>query len=186
VAAPATSWRFASWRGCILEPQATVCHLRLPHTGRVTATFAAPGSRQNPYPLGTAATLYEWRFKVNSAIINANAEVEAYDNPPPPGGAQYTLVNVTATYVGGGSSSVGLWLGYEEDIVAVGASNAQYGFDNGLFTCGPLDLTGEVFSGQSVTGNLCFEIGSNDASTLTLNGSLNKYDLYQNIWFALR
>jgi hypothetical protein len=189
VAAPAARWRFASWRGCTLEPQATVCHLRLPHTGRVTATFAAPGSRQNPYPLGTAVPLYEWRFKVNSAIINANTEVEAYgNNPPPPAGAQYTLVSVTATYTGGGSGSVGMWLGYEEDIVLVGASNAEYGIDDGFFTCGPLDPTssGEVFSGQSVTGNLCFEIASNDASTLLLNGSLNKYDLYQNIWFALR
>jgi hypothetical protein len=181
VAAPATSWRFASWRGCTLEPQATVCHLRLPHTGRVTATFGAPGSRQNPYPLGTAATLYQWRFKVNSATINADAEVEAYGNLPPAAGAQYTLVNVTATYLGGGSGSISFWLTQEEDMVALGASNAEYGFSP---QCGP--LADQVFSGQSVTGNLCFEIASNDASTLLLNGSLNKYDLYQNIWFALR
>ena len=133
--------------------------------------------RLNPYPLGTAATLQGgWQLKVNSALINADSEVEAVidpdsglpANPAPPAGAQYTLVNVSMTYQGGGSYSLP---GYLLGVQAEGAGNAGYNVDG----CQPppLDLDSDftpVFSGQTVTGNLCFEIASNDAASLLLQG----------------
>ena len=40
------------------------------------------GPLPNPYPLGTAATLQGgWQLKVNSALINADSEVEAVIDP---------------------------------------------------------------------------------------------------------
>jgi hypothetical protein len=136
-----------------VQGTAQTCFLgRLEARRSVKVRFVPPGSRLNPYPLGTAVALYDgWRFKVNSATINADSEVEAFNDGsfPPPAGAQYTLVNVTATYLGGGSSNLSSWLQVEEPIEAEGAGNAEYG----LHDCPiyPLDLIGlgdePVFSG---------------------------------------
>jgi hypothetical protein len=159
--------------------------------GFVTASFVPPGDRLNPYHLGTTAKLTQgWRMKVNSATLNADAEVEAVVteyggglvNSPPPAGAQYTLVNVSMTYAGGGSSSLPGYL--QSGVWAVGAGNGGYN----VYGCQPppLDLNSDftpVFSGQTVTGNLCFEIASNDAGTLRL-GAFGTTG--QAVWFALR
>jgi hypothetical protein len=156
--------------------------------GFVTASFVPPGDRLNPYRLGAAAKLTQgWQMKVNSATINADAAVEAvtdqYGNPvnsSPPAGAQYTLVNVSLTYTGAGSRSLP---GYLQSVQAVGASNVGY---NGYgCTPPPLDLNSDftpVSSGQTVTGNLCFEIASNDAASLLLQGQ----GIGLPVWFALR
>jgi hypothetical protein len=162
--------------------------------GFVTASFVPPGDRLNPYPLGTAAPLTgNWRLKVNSATIDADTQVEAVidpgtgepANPRPPAGAQYTLVNVSMTYVGGGSSSVSDYI--EFGLHTEGQGNAEYD----TFGCEPppLDLSSyftPVFSGQTVTGNLCFEIASNDAASLLLTGEGMAGDAELPVWFALR
>ena len=127
-------------------------------------------------------------MKVNSATLEATAAVDAVvmngqpANSPPPPGAQYTLVNVSMTYVGSGSSSLENYIfGW---IRAEGHKNAPYpnycippGID-----LGSVDL---VFSGQTVTGNLCFEISSNDAASLLLNGGDDEMTGLP-VWFALR
>src|SRR5947207_2360511 len=101
---PASGWKLWRWTGAC-HGSAASCSLRVKarRFGFVTASFVPPGDRLNPYPLGTAAPLTGgWQLKVNSAVLNADAEVEAvtdqYGNPvnsPPPAGAQYTLVNVS-------------------------------------------------------------------------------------------
>lgn len=175
---PASDWKLWRWSGAC-HGSAASCSLRVRarRFGFVTASFVAPGDRLNPYPLGTAATLQGgWQLKVNSALINADSEVEAVidpdsglpANPAPPAGGQYTLVNVSMTYQGGGSYSLP---GYLLGVQAEGAGNAGYNVDG----CQPppLDLDSDftpVFSGQTVTGNLCFEIASNDAASLLLQG----------------
>ncbi|HKN62734.1 MAG TPA: hypothetical protein VJV76_00225 [Gaiellaceae bacterium] len=157
--------------------------------GFVTASFVPPGDRLNPYPLAKAATLQSgWELKVNSATINADAKVEGvrgqYGNPvnsPPPAGAQYTIVNVSMTYQGTGSYSLPVYL---SGVQAEGAGNA--GYDVGGCQPPPLDLAldfAPVSSGQTVTGNLCFEIASKDAASLLLQGR-GMYGLPG--WFALR
>jgi hypothetical protein len=161
------------------------CSLLLRQDARVSVMFVPPGDRSNPYPLGSAVKLDgAWRLTVNSAIVDADPQVEAL-NPPPPAGAQYALVNVSLTYVGSGSSNVSgyvkYWLGAE------GARNGPYSL---ACTPPPLDL-GEVLeastSGQTVTGNLCFEIASSDASTLMLFGTVTTPDdYYKTVFFALR
>jgi hypothetical protein len=192
---PFKGWKLWKWSGLACHGLATSCSLRVKarRFGFVTASFLPPGSRSNPYPLGTAATLQGgWQLKVNSALINADTEVEAvtdqYGDPvnsPPPPGAQYTLVNVSMTYQGDyqgdPSSSLPVYL---VGVQAEGAGNAGYNVDG----CRPppLDLDSDftpVSSGQTVTGNLCFEIASNDAASLLLQG--RGVDGLPG-WFALR
>lgn len=190
-ASPARGWKLWRWTGTC-HGSAASCSLRLKarRFGFVTASFVPPGDRLNPYPLGTTATLTEgWQLKVNSAILNADTQVEAVidpgsgepANPQPPPGAQFTLVNVSMTYMGGGSSSLPDYL--QSGVQTVGSRNAGYN----VYGCQPppLDLNSDftpVFSGQTVTGNLCFEIASNDAARLRLQGQ-GKAGA---VWFALR
>jgi hypothetical protein len=110
--------------------------------------------------------------------------VQALD-PPPPTGAQYALVNASLTYVGPGSSNVSgyvrNWLGSEETPTI----RYQLGC-----TPPPLDLSvvpDPTYPGQTVTGNLCFEIASSDASTLLLYGTATTpADSFKTVYFALR
>ena len=192
---PASGWKLWRWEGAC-HGSAARCSLRVKarRFGFVTASFLSPGYRQNPYPLRAVGTLQGgWQLKVNSALINADTEVESVidpgsgrpANPAPPAGAQYTLVNVSMTYQGdyqgdGTSSLPGVLFG----VLAEGAGNAGYSVD----ACQPppLDLDSDftpVFSGQTVTGNLCFEIASNDAASLLLQGrGMDGLPA----WFALR
>jgi hypothetical protein len=191
-ASPASGWKLATWAGAC-NGTAASCALRLRETARVSVTFVPPGDRLNPYPLGTSVKLDGgWRLTVNSAIIDANPQVEAVTdqhghplNPPPPAGAQYALVNVSLTFVAGGSSGVSAYVDYW--LGAEGARKAQYQL---ACTPPPLDLSAvldPVDSGQTVTGNLCFEIASGDASTLKLFGTVTTPDdSYRFAYFALR
>jgi hypothetical protein len=193
--APASGWKLWRWTGAC-HGSAANCSLRVKarRFGFVTASFVPPGDRLNPYSLATTATLDEypgnWRLKVNSATINADSEVEAVPDPygggpangPPPAGAQYTLVNVSATYVGGGSDSLS---GFLSNVQAEGAGNAVY-----RRSCIPpspdlSDAPDQVFSGTTVTGNLCFTIASNDAATLMLRVDTLVSNAFVTIWFKL-
>lgn len=149
-----------------------------------------PGKRLNPYGLGTEVRLAGgWKVKVNSAIINADAQVEAVmyqgkpANPTPPAGHQYTLVNATATYVGSGSSDLA---DFAVHLETEGAHNLPY-----TLGCSPppldLESIGIVSSGQGGTGNLCYEIASNDAGTLLLTGDSDATAVGgSRVWFAPR
>jgi hypothetical protein len=189
-AKPSEGWKFRTWAGAC-QGSAATCTLRLKAKRSVVVNFVPPGDRLNPYPLGTAMPLYGgWKLKVNSANLDADAQVEAVIDPStglpanadPPAGEQYALVNVSLTFGGAGSASVGnyvfSWLG------ARGAHNALY--QPGC-TPPPLDLSlafQPIMSGQTETGNLCFEIVSNDAASVLLGG----YEPAGNktVWFALR
>jgi hypothetical protein len=190
--APWTGWKLSRWGGAC-KGSALTCSLRLRRAARLSVTFVPPGDRLNAYPLGTAVRLDgAWRLTVNSAVLDADDQVEAVAdqhghrlNPPPPAGTQYTLVNVSLTYIGSGSSNVSsyveYWLGAE------GAGSKQYRLS---CTPPPLDLAtvlDSTYSAQTVTGNLCFDIASNDASTLLLFGTATTpADSFKTVYFALR
>jgi hypothetical protein len=185
-ASPLAGWKLTTWAGACKGSAAT-CSLKLKARKSVAVTFVPPGDRLNPYPLGTSVLLYgDWRVKVNSAILNADTQVEAVTdpdgypvNPPPPTGAQYSLVNLSETYVGGGSTFAPR--GYTE-----GQGNALYSPSDCTPPSPDLGSFVNVYSGVTVTGNVCYEIASNDASTLLLRGSVPKGDTDQTVWFALQ
>jgi hypothetical protein len=185
---PTAGWKLTASAGACKSVQGT-CSIRPFVTAHIAVTFVPPGDRLNPIPLGTAAQLMGgWQLTVNSAVIDADSQVEAVTefgqpaNDPPSPGAQYTLVNISATYTAGGSGN----FFYIADSLAVeGAHEASY-----LPTCTPPspDLAyGDeyVFSGQSITGNLCYEIASNDASTLLLVGDALVGGSERGVWFAI-
>lgn len=196
-AVAAKGWKLTKWAGACTGSRAT-CSLRLRSWRIAAVTFVPPGNWLNPYRLRTAATLAGgWRVKVNSATIDATSEVEAvvdpetgdHPNPAPTAGAQYTLVNVSLTYVGSG--------GYPSDVDSFLNALSQLGAEgevSGLYPpdfCEPpqpdADSGGQLVTGQTVTGNLCYEIASDDASTLRLMGVASGPSSPQYlVWFALR
>jgi hypothetical protein len=123
--------------------------------------------------------------KVNSAIVNADAQADAV-NPPPRAGWQYTLVNLTMTYGGSGSSAPSSLLDSPEQMWAEGRGYTIYPPDS----CQPpqpdIGSAGRLSSGESTTGNLCYEIHSKDAGTLMLSGQAMKGKVLRTVWFALR
>jgi hypothetical protein len=196
-ASPHKGWKLTKWAGPCGRV-AGVCSLRLKSRRSVAVgfVFVAPGDRLNPYPLGRTATVVEvggedWRLKVDSATINANTQVDAVLDPltgqpanqPPPIGAQYSLVNLSLTSLGGGSSLLGDVGGVLSRIETEGRWNIAYKPDS----CAPpppdLGTVRSVFFGRTEIGNLCFAIGSNDAGTLQLR-ALGRGG--RTSWFALR
>jgi hypothetical protein len=196
-AAPQEGWKLTKWAGACRGSSET-CSLRLRARRSAAVAFVPPGHRLNPYPLGSVATLTglagSWQVTVNSVTINANAQAEAvidpvlktHPNPPPPAGWQYALINLTMTYQGSGSSAPSSLLDSPEQMWAEGRSYTISPPDG----CKPpqpdLGSAGHLSSGQSTTGNLCYEIRSEDASTLLLSGQSLKDHTRQTVWFALR
>jgi len=126
------------------------------------------GSRTNPVPLGQEVALGDgWRLKVESVTPNATAQVlDANDsNDPPIAGWQYFIARVTATYASPGSDR--FEAAYR--LRTVGAAAVSYsGFEN---SCGevPDELSeAELFTGGTITGNVCWAIPSSDAASLVL------------------
>jgi hypothetical protein len=121
---------------------------------------------------------------VNSAIINANARVEAVNgNVPPPAGQQYTLVNLTVTRLNGGPTPINYLIG------GLLAGGTRKGWAVPDQSCTPpshdLGNAGAVNSGQTETGNLCFLNFTGEASKLMLTALDEKGVPARNIWFAL-
>jgi len=198
-ASAAKGWKLTSWTG-VCKGSGAKCRLRLKGWHVVALTFVPPGNWLNPIPLGKAVALEGgWSVKVNSATINANSQVEAVVdpdtgdqvNPAPDPGSQYALVNLSLTYLGDGAfpgSTVDSFLYGLSQLGTMGEVNAVYPPD---FCEPPLpdaDSGGSAVKGQTVTGNLCYEISTDDASTLKLLGvarsQIGRPQFL--VWFALR
>lgn len=182
-ASAAAGWKLTAWSGAC-KGSAASCSLRLKRPGSAAVRFVPPGNRLNPYPIGTAVvTSQGWTVKVNSATLNADSEVEAvHDQPPPPAGEQYTVVNLTMTApVDAGSYDLTDFLFFEQQM----QGNFKYAPD----ACEPpqpdLGTVGQVSSGTSVTGNLCYEIATNDAATFMLTGFVETGANDRLVWLAL-
>ena len=139
-------------------------------------------------PLGQTATLSDgWRLQVVSVVPNANSAVQGYRplNRAPAGGNQYFMVQVRVTRA---VPTAPPFLG-EIRLRAVGD---QGGFYSGITqSCGsvPGGLSGpEGFSGDTGTGNVCWQISTADADSLVLfdNVSYSPMDPSQRVFFALK
>jgi hypothetical protein len=137
---------------------------------RTTATSAAVTTTALPVasptttaevavPLGEEGRVGEWRVTVVSVTAPAT-ELIAYTNEfnePPPAGFDYLLITVQATYVGAGSAEFTL------DIAStfVGSEGGEYGAPQGrAIAPQPMEDTGQVVSGETVSGDLVFEVSS--------------------------
>jgi hypothetical protein len=188
-----------------------VCNLAMNSATRVSVTFAAPGSRANPIPLGREAEAGKhggWRLKINSVIADGTSQVLAASlhNRPPPTGKQDVLVLVSATPNAGalGLDVLPLIDHMYVRVGADGSSNPEW--------CGTLpnpDLSKQgtpsyvlgfasiiIQTGHTATGYVCFQTPRPAANRLLLYVEPPQRDPYefvdystpdaQAVWFALQ
>jgi hypothetical protein len=193
VVAPTASalWKPAPWSGACKGAPAR-CTLHMTKAQQLSVRFLPPGSQTNPIPLGSTWFITgNWLFRVIGVTPNANGQLIDGNGTTqqPPAGSQFFLLDVAVTYKGSGS---GGFADFARELTAVGAHGTKYGYlaGNG---CGPgkailplhdiqpkAQANSPVESNQTVTGYICFQVSSGDASSLLLlaGGSMP-------VWFAL-
>lgn len=127
------------------------------------------GSRQNPYPLGTAVANNEWRVTVNSFTPDATKAVLAENqfNDPPAAGHTFALANVTITYLGDTSATAA------EVSVAYVTSGGNVINSHDVMVVGPDELGfDELYKDAKVTGNVVLQIPANDQGLLRVTPGL--------------
>lgn len=132
-------------------------------SGDTTDSDTPLGTRENPYPLGTAISGDDWTVTVNSFDADATDQVLAANqfNDAPAAGSVYALANVTITYTG---DSSGYALETGTDFVTA-AGNVIGSGDSMVVAPDAIGLD-ELYPDASVTGNVVFEIPAGDAGLL--------------------
>lgn len=119
------------------------------------------GTPENPVPVGEEASVGPWKVRVQEVTQNADDIVYNHSefNEPPQAGNHYVLVNLYATRTG--EEAAAFWTDtYVEFIGSEGA----------VFDAAYADIpdamseTGEADTGDSVGGNLVFEVPSDQIS----------------------
>jgi hypothetical protein len=182
-----SGWVFSYWAGACSPSPGSACRLRLRRPRRARVVFLPPGStRANPVRLGRPATVAgSWLVSVQSVSIDATAQIVAIPgNAPPRTGAQYAMLYLVATYVGGGFGSLGSGAAF----YTVGARGAPYDRSEQELPSPQLGFSDIVYAGQTIGGNVAYEIASRDASSLVLfAGYYEPFDQSEHkVWFALR
>lgn len=139
-------------------------------------------------PLGQVGELGNgWRLTVSGVQFDATKALLAADvaNKAPPGGTQYVLVSVSATYLGAGGSH----LNPASSFKAAGSSDGLYTTFNsncGVLPRPNLDLEDPlVFRGGTITGYAaCWRVPAREAANLAL--VYHPPFANKRIWFALR
>jgi hypothetical protein len=126
-----------------------------------------PGTRGAPLPLGDTARVGNWDLTVVSAFPDAGEAVLAENpfNDPPTDGHQFFIAEIAATYRGADTESLFIGLTFD----AVGNGGVAYDFSA---YCGvipdPVDDFSDVSPGDTVTGNICWQVATDDADSLVL------------------
>lgn len=129
-----------------------------------TAQGGEVGTKGNPVPVGTAWAVGNWKIKVTSTDLSADAAVKnAPGYQPPDPGTQYVVVNLQATFSGEQPDSFGNGVG----VRIVGGKGdtfdpADIGLDKSI---GNSDAVGK---GGSVSGPLVFEVSSSEIGGASL------------------
>src|SRR5205823_15125226 len=150
------------------------------HVWATVVAAALELTHHHPTPLGMEANVGGgWHVRVNSRTPNVQL------SPPPPAGAEYFAAYVTIGYFGGGSSTP------EQDLTwqLVGSHHTTY--TPGSDPCpypGPqpaLPTYDPLLSGQSATGYVCWQIATNDESSLELYFGSGTLNYPATTWFVL-
>lgn len=138
-------------------------------TTEAAAQSSDEGTRENPYPLGTAIANDEWSVVVNSFDAAATDQVLAENefNEEPPAGETYALANVTITRVAAEAQTP--MMVTVEYVTASG--NVIGSWDNPAVAPDAVD-SNELYEGATVTGNLVFLIPEGDAGSLRVTPGL--------------
>jgi hypothetical protein len=148
------------------------------------ATPVAASSREQPIPVGQPGQFADYRITVDRVVPEADEEVAALvPLAEPEAGNQFTLATVTITYLGPGVGDAYLRLGF----YAVAASGTEYGFvvnDCGELPQG-LNDPRDLFTGGTVTHDLCWEVPVAEADDLVMQVSSSQFPDAAPAWFAL-
>lgn len=193
---PSALWKLAPWTGACKGAVAK-CTIRVAKAQQVSVKFVPPGSQTNPIPLGSTWFVSgNWLFEVIGVTPNANGQLQNADGTTQqaPSGAQFFMLNVAVTYKGSGSANFG---DFAQELAAVGGHGTKYLYSSGN-GCGPgrtmlpshdiqpkAEANSPVESNQTVSGNICFQVATGDASSLVLVASGQSKPVQQ-VWFALR
>jgi hypothetical protein len=138
------------------------------------ATTAAPstrrrGTRAHPYAPRRLEPVPEgqgWKLRVNGWTPDATAHVLAANphNRRPADGRQYVLVDVTLSNPGPAAASPFS----AARLRLAGRANGLYRDGTGCVVPDALDLFRRVTPGRRASGNVCFEVASEDVSSLVL------------------
>ncbi len=131
--------------------------------------------RSNPSPHHRSiATVDGWEVTVLSVISNADSIIESYDtwNSPPEPGKQFVMARIRTTREPGHSSD-----DFSVSRLKAITGTGSVAFDEG---CRYADLpdeysSDEVLPGGTLEGNVCWEIGKSDVSSLLMYDSGSYY-----------
>lgn len=135
------------------------------------------GTRENPYPLGTAIANEDWQITVNSFTPNATKEVLAENqfNDKPDTGHQYALANVTVTRLGEEAASPMF-----EISVKYVTSQGNVTDTSDAIVVEPKPLSNnELYKGASTTGNVALQVPEGDDGLLRVTlGMFGREDVF--------
>lgn len=124
-----------------------------------------PGERRNPIPMNQEARVGDWEVAVVGADLDATQVVldENVFNGAPGEGRSYVLVSLEATNVGDGSRT--FWL----DMLCsfIGSKGGSFK-TAAVVPPDPIMTQGEAPPGARITGNLVFEVPSDEVAGGTL------------------
>ena len=125
---------------------------------------SAPGTKDNPYPLGTPGRMEDWEFTITAVDPEASDLVEAAHSGqlisyrPPIDGSQYMMVTIKSKYVGEGSGVI-IEDVAQRTVVGSGGNTFQPATLDRVFAPLPdFILGGEVFAGGDIVGNEVFMV----------------------------
>ena len=149
----------------------------VPEIGPGATTSAQPGidssaplgDYANPYPVGSAQTTVDgWTIRVDAVTPDGTQQVlsENSFNEEPKAGHQFFIATITATYAGQGAES----FDGNFRLRVLGANDAIYtAFGNSCgVTPNEWDEHIVVSQGESVTGNLCWSVPSEELAYLRM------------------
>lgn len=124
---------------------------------------AAQGTRENPYPVGSAISTNDWTVVINSVNPDGNGTVAEANqfNDAAPAGTHYEIVNYTVTYNGSKS-------GYSMEVAiaaVTSAGNVINSYDSLVSLSDDMGLD-ELYAGASLTGSVAFVIPDGETYTL--------------------
>jgi len=127
------------------------------------AEVVEEGTRENPYPLGTAITQGDWTVTINSVDLDANDALmdENLFNEKPDDGTVYIMVNVTAAYNGDNAEGETPWTGVD---YVTSEGNTISAFDKLVVPPEQFDTLETLYKGASTTGNLAIQVPADTAA----------------------
>lgn len=159
-------------------------------TEEPTAAPVATGpgtSRSDPAALGTSVqTSNDLEVRVSEVDLDGWALVQTENsfNDPPLDGRRMALVTVSVTYSGTGDETVFV---SSSEFSLTGSRNVVYdSFDNDAY-CGaiPDELNGELFSGGTLEGNVCFQYPEDETDLILIVEPTFLFDSSERRYLAL-